>query len=145
LRKDFTVSAYQIYESAVLGADGVLLIVRILTPGQLERYLSLCREVGLDALVETHSAAEIDIAVAAGAEIIGINNRDLKTFKTDLGLTIDLAGRLPSRCIPVAESGIHSPADIRRLKRAGIGNFLIGESLVRAENPAEHLKSLLGV
>jgi len=144
LRKDFTVSAYQIYEAAVLQADAVLLIVRILTPVQLEHYLAVCREVGLDALVETHSAAEIDTALAAGGEIIGINNRDLKTFATDLAVTIDLAGRLPSHCLPVAESGIQTPADIQRLYQAGINNFLIGESLVRADDPAGHLRALLG-
>ena len=143
LRKDFTVSAYQIYEAARMGADAILLIVRILSPEQLEHYLAICSELGLDALVETHSANEIDTAIAAGARIIGINNRDLKTFHTDLGVTIELAGRLPSHCIPVAESGIKTPSDIARLEKAGITNFLIGESLVRAEDPALLLKEFL--
>ncbi|MGB5984501.1 MAG: indole-3-glycerol phosphate synthase TrpC, partial [Desulfobacterales bacterium] len=144
LRKDFTVSAYQIYESAALGADAILLIVRILTPDQLGHYLTICGELGLDALVEAHTAQEIDIALAAGAQVIGINNRDLTTFKTDLGLTIELAGRLPAHCTPMAESGIKTPADIQRLHSAGIRNFLIGESLVRADDPAGHLGALLG-
>lgn len=143
LRKDFILTPYQVYETAVWGADAVLLIVRALSPGLLEELLGLCREVGLDALVEIHSEAEWRIADAAGATLIGINNRDLGTFQTDIGTSIDLAKRFHGDRIAVSESGIHGRADIERLLEAGIFNFLIGESLVKAADPEAHLRTLL--
>ena len=144
LRKDFIVSAYQIYESCVIGADAVLLIVRILSEQQLRDYLALCGEVGIDALVEVHSEKEFDIAALAGACLIGVNNRDLDTFKTDIMTCIRLAGRFEPQHIGVAESGIRNRADIEKITAAGIHNFLIGESLVRADNTEGFLENLIG-
>lgn len=145
LRKDFIVSTYQIYEAAVMGADAVLLIVRALSPEFLRACLDLCRDLGLDALVEVHSEAELKEATHAGAKLIGINNRDLTTFKTDIQTSIDLSRMLEQNQVAVAESGISDRAQIERLLDAGIWNFLIGESLVRADDPAALLRKLLGV
>lgn len=144
LRKDFVVSSYQLYEAACWGADAVLLIVRALEPDQLREYLQLSGELKLDALVEVHSLPELEIAVGAGARLIGINNRDLTTFKTDLQTSVDLAKRIDGARIAVAESGIHGRDDIQRLMDAGIWNFLIGESIVRSGNPERFLGTLLG-
>jgi indole-3-glycerol phosphate synthase len=145
LRKDFTVSAYQIYETAAAGADAVLLIVGILAPSQLRDYLALADELGLSALVETHSPADMQTAIACGARLVGINNRNLKTFETSLETTLRMAAHLGPGQRAVAESGIRSRADIQRLQAAGIHNFLVGESLVRAPDPAARLRSLRGV
>jgi len=145
LRKDFTISAYQICEAAAAGADAVLLIVRILAPSQLRDYLALTRELGLSALVETHTPEEMQTALACGACLVGINNRNLKTFETSLETTLRMAAHLGPGQRAVAESGIRSRADIQRLQAAGIHNFLIGESLVRAPDPAALLRSLRGV
>jgi indole-3-glycerol phosphate synthase len=142
LRKDFMISAYQLYESRVQGADAILLIVRILDPGQLKDYLALCRELQMDALVEVHSEKEIEIAAGAGAGLVGINNRNLRSFKTDLKTAAGLVEMLAPGQVAVAESGIKTPQDIQNLRQAGIWNFLIGESLVRAENPVIFLKEL---
>jgi len=144
LRKDFVVTPYQIYEAAAMGADAILLIVRILSAEQLEGYLDISRRLGLDVLVETHSAEEIEIATAAGARIIGINNRDLTTFDTRIETTLDLSAGIDGGRIAVAESGIRSRTDIETLLRAGICNFLVGESLVRAKDPTLFLKNLIG-
>lgn len=144
LRKDFVISEYQIYESAALGADAVLLIVRILSPAQLSDLLALCSRLELDALVEVHSESELQVALDAGALLVGINNRDLDTFRTEIATCIRLAGRLAEGQIAVAESGIHGREDIAQIRKAGIFNFLIGESLVRAENTEGFLKTLLG-
>lgn len=143
LRKDFIVSEYQIYESAVMGADAILLIVRILTETQLSDYLALAQEFGLDVLVETHSESEIRTASRAGARLVGINNRNLSSFETSIDTSVRLASLLSPDQTAVAESGIHGPDDIRNLKAAGFHNFLIGESLVRAEDPAGFLKELI--
>ena len=143
LRKDFIVSTYQIYETAAIGADAVLLIAAVLSQQQLQDYLALCRELHLDALVEIHTDDEYQKATRAGAKLIGINNRNLKTFHTDIGIAIALAARLSEDQVGVAESGIRTPADIDAVRRAGIGNFLIGESLVRAHNPRLFLQSLI--
>ncbi len=145
LRKDFTLSAYQIYEAAAMGADAVLLIVRILAPSQLRDFLALADELGLAALVETHSPADMQTALACGARLVGINNRNLKTFETSLETTVRMAAQLGPGQRAVAESGIRSRADIERLQAAGIHNFLVGESLVRAPDPAARLRSLRGV
>ena len=144
LRKDFILSSYQIYEGAALGADAVLLIVRALTGEQLRSYLQLCAELQMDALVEVHSEEELDVATKSGARLIGINNRDLTTFTTDIQTSVRMARHLDSEQIAVAESGIHGREQIEQLLEAGIWNFLIGESLVRADDPSLFLKSLLG-
>ncbi len=145
LRKDFVISTYQLHETAALPADAALLIVRILSAAQLAEYLAVCREIGLDALVEVHSEAELDTAVAAGATLIGINNRNLRSFETSIDTAVRMAGQVPGGRVPVAESGIGSREDIVRLREAGIHNFLIGESLVRADDPEAFLKRLMGV
>ncbi len=143
LRKDFLISSYQIYESAVIRADAVLLIVRILSRNQLRDYLGLCAELNLDALVEIHSREDIEAAIWAGAKLIGINNRNLSSFKTDISTAVNLVSLLQPDQIPVAASGISSRGDIDANLRAGINNFLIGESLVRSQSPSLFLKSLL--
>jgi indole-3-glycerol phosphate synthase len=144
LRKDFLISAYQIFESAVMAADAVLLIVRILSLQQLKDYLSLCNELALDALVEIHSEKDIEKATLAGARLIGINNRNLKSFETDIETAIRMTSLLDSDQVAVAASGIRSRKDIDLIINSGIWNFLIGESLVRAKNPTEFLESLHG-
>lgn len=144
LRKDFIVSPYQIRETAAMGADAVLLIVRALSREMLRDLLSLCRELRLDALVEVHSEAEMAEATRAGATLIGINNRDLTSFETDIQTSIRLSQGIEEGQVAVAESGIHERGQIEGLLAAGIWNFLIGESLVRAPDPEEHLRVLLG-
>jgi indole-3-glycerol phosphate synthase len=144
LRKDFIVSTYQIYESAVMGADAILLIVRVLTPGFLKASLDLCGELQLDALVEVHSQSDMEVAAAAGARLVGINNRDLRTFHTDIGTSLELARFQAPGQVLVAESGIHGRDQVQRLLKGGIFNFLIGESLVRAGDPQDFLGQLLG-
>ena len=144
LRKDFLFTAYQLYESAVLGADAVLLIARILSKNQLRDYVLLCEELHLDALVEVHSKEDLAAATGAGAKLIGINNRNLSSFKTDIKTAIRLAAFLQPDQIPVAASGIQGRQDIEKNLKIGIKNFLIGESLIKAENPAALLKSLMG-
>jgi indole-3-glycerol phosphate synthase len=145
LRKDFIISAYQVYESAVMGADALLLIVRALSPGLLSDLIAICADVGLDALVEIHDEKEYEIAVNTGAQIVGINNRDLTTFETDISNSIRIVGRTAPGPVLVAESGIHSRADVERLVGAGIRNFLIGQSIMSADDPVTFLKALHGV
>jgi indole-3-glycerol phosphate synthase len=143
LRKDFTISSYQIYESAAIGADAVLLIVRILSRNQLRSYLTLCGELQLDALVEVHTLQDVETALWAEAKLIGINNRNLNTFETNTETAVQVAEQLSKDQIPVAASGIKTREDISRARKAGIHNFLIGESLVRATDPAAFLYALL--
>lgn len=143
LRKDFIISSYQIYESSAIGADAVLLIARILSRKQLKEYLSLCDELSLDALVEIHSEKDLDTATFADAKLIGINNRNLSSFETDIEIAIRLVSNLSPDQIPVAASGIQGHEDIEKNLKAGISNFLIGESLVRADHPAAFLKRLI--
>jgi len=144
LRKDFLISSYQIFESSVMESDAVLLIVRILDQQQLKDYLSLCNELEMDALVEVHSEADIEKAGMAGARLIGINNRNLQSFETDIGLAIRMKSLLNRDQIAVAASGIRTRKDIDKIKDSEIYNFLIGESLVRAKHPREFLESLHG-
>ena len=142
LRKDFTVSEYQIWQAKAMGANAVLLICVILEEPALGAYLALCDELGLAALVETHDEAEIDTAVQAGAKIIGVNNRNLKDFSVDFSNAARLRDRIPPTCIYVAESGVKGPEDARTLKKIGADAALIGEALMRAENRAELLKAM---
>ncbi len=144
LRKDFIISSYQIYESLAMEADAVLLIVRILSSQQLKDYINLCAKIGMDVLVETHSEKEIETATMAGAKLIGINNRNLSSFKTNIETAARLASLLTPDQIAVAESGIKSREDIEKLMDAGIRNFLVGESLVRAPDAKVFLQTLLG-
>jgi len=145
LRKDFLISAYQLYESAVMGTDAVLLIVRILEQEQLKDYLDICDELQLDALVEIYSEKDLETATRSGARLIGINNRNLRSFETDIEISIRMRSLLEPHQIAVAASGIQSRADIEKNKKAGIWNFLIGESLVKAQSPATLLRSLQGI
>jgi len=144
LRKDFILDAWQIYESRMLGADAILLIVAMLGENQLQEYLDLASALGMAALVEVHDRGELERALAAGADIVGMNNRDLKTFVTDLSTSLELIGFIPRDRIAVTESGIRSRADIERLMAAGIGAFLIGETLMTAPDIGKKLRELLG-
>jgi indole-3-glycerol phosphate synthase len=145
LRKEFIVDPYQIHEARHLGADAVLLIVRILGELQLSELLSVCRNLHLAALVETHSASEIETALRAGANIIGINNRDLDTLRVSLATSLELRDRIPPDCIAVAESGISRREDMVALERAGFDAVLLGEALLTADNPGVRLRELTGV
>ena len=144
LRKDFLISSYQLYESAVMGADAVLLIVRILEQQQLKDYLDVCAELKMDALVEIHTEKDLETATKTGARLIGINNRNLRSFETDIQTAIYLKSLLEPHQIVVAASGIQTRTDIEKNQAAGIWNFLIGESLLKAQNPRAFLKSLQG-
>jgi indole-3-glycerol phosphate synthase len=144
LRKDFVIDPYQIYETRFLGGDALLLIVTLLDAGKLREYILLADKLGLTPLVEVHTREELDKALAAGAEIIGINNRDLRTFSADIKTTLDLAPLIPSDRMVVAESGINSREDIEQLMKAGIHCFLIGEAFMRAEDIGGKLRELLG-
>jgi indole-3-glycerol phosphate synthase len=144
LRKDFVIDPYQIYETRLLGGDALLLIASLLEQGQLREYITLSETLGLAPLVEVHTREELDKALAADAEIIGINNRDLKTFSTDIKTTLELAPLIPSDRIVVTESGINTREDIELLMEAGFHCFLIGEALMRAEDIGEKLGELLG-
>jgi indole-3-glycerol phosphate synthase len=143
LRKDFIVDEFQILEARANCADAVLLIVAALTQAELKSLAAKAGESELDVLCEVHDAEELSRAVDAGCAIIGVNNRDLKTFKVDLGTALRLAETIPSDALAVAESGIESGADIARLRAAGYGAFLIGETLMRAQVPGEVLRGIV--
>jgi indole-3-glycerol phosphate synthase len=144
LRKDFVLDAYQIDEARVAGADAVLLIVAALPAAEVGRLRERAAALGLDVLVEVHDEAELDVAKGAGADLIGINNRDLRTFRTDLAVTERLAPLVPEGALVVAESGIFGREDVTRLQRAGAAAFLVGESLMREADPGLALRRLLG-
>jgi indole-3-glycerol phosphate synthase len=144
LRKDFLFDAYHLFEARVYGADAVLLIAAILNPQLLAELLALARTLGLECLVEVHDERELERALAADAQIIGINNRDLRTFEVDLALTERLRPLIPADRVVVAESGIHSRADMQRLQALGVNAVLIGEALVTAEDAAARIRELLG-
>ena len=137
LRKDFVFDPYQIYETRNAKASAILLIVAMLQPEELRSFVSLSKEVGLDALVEVHDEAELGEALEAGAEIIGVNNRNLKTFEVDIQTSHRLAKLIPDDRIFVVESGIRDRADIESLQAAGADAFLIGETLIVSENPSD--------
>jgi indole-3-glycerol phosphate synthase len=144
LRKDFTVDEYQIAEARAHGADVVLLIVAVLKGAVLRGMLDSAAKYGVEALVEVHDEAELDEALAAGAKVIGINNRDLKTFEVDLGTTERLAPEIPADRTIVAESGIFTREDVERLQAAGAHAILVGESLMKAANRQSAVRALLG-
>ena len=144
LRKDFTIDPYQIYEAKVIGASAVLLIVAALAPDELRAFVELAREVDVDALVEVHTIEEAEIAVDAGAELFGINNRDLNTFTTDLAVTEGVVTKLPADALIVSESGIHTRADVERVRDAGVDAVLVGESLMREADIGAKLCELTG-
>jgi indole-3-glycerol phosphate synthase len=144
LRKDFVIDPYQVYASRAYGADAILLIVAILTPEKLAGLLALSRSLGMDCLVEVHNEPELKIALAGGAGIIGINNRDLKTFQVDTKTTGHLRPLIPHDKIVVSESGIKSQEDIEAMKKLGIDAVLIGEALMTAPDIAGKMRELLG-
>ncbi|HEX3819102.1 MAG TPA: indole-3-glycerol phosphate synthase TrpC [Candidatus Sulfotelmatobacter sp.] len=144
LRKDFIIDDFQLVEARANSADAVLLIVAALSQEQLIALSRGAQERGLDVLCEVHDEDELARALDAGCDLIGVNSRDLKTFKVDLAVAFRLAERFPENVMRVAESGIHSVADIGRLRIAGYRAFLIGESLMRAESPGNELMQLLG-
>ncbi len=142
LRKDFIVDACQIAESRALGADAILLIVRILSQQQLEAFLLEATDLSLAALVEVHNAKELDCALTAGARIVGVNNRDLDTLHIDLRTSLDLATRIPDSCIRVSESGVRTANDVRKLADEGFNAVLVGETLMRSADPETTLREL---
>ena len=142
LRKDFTVSAYQIYQARVMGANAVLLICAILDERELETYLALSRELGLAALTETHDEAEIEKAVKCGAKIIGVNNRNLKDFSVNIANAERLREKVPADCLFVAESGVSGPEDAERIRRSGADAALVGEALMRAKDKKAMLNAM---
>jgi len=144
IRKDFILDPYQIGEARAFGADAVLLIVAALDRVALDDLSKCAAEVELDVLVEVHDEAELEVAVSCGAELIGINNRDLRTFHTSLDVTRRLVPRVPAGALVVAESGIRSAGDIAALEAVGVRAFLVGEHLMAAPDPGEALASLLG-
>ncbi len=142
LRKDFTIDEYQIYEAKLIGADAVLLICTLLENKVLKAYLNICDELGLSAIVEAHTKEEVISAVSAGARIIGVNNRNLKTFEVDLNNSIKLRHLVPEDIIFVAESGIKTPEDVSLLSRAGVNAALIGETLMKSSDKRKMLEYL---
>jgi len=144
LRKDFVVDEYQLLEARVAGADAVLLIVAALERGRMEELMGAASDLGLDALVEVHDEKEVEVAVEAGAELIGINNRDLHSLEVDLETTFELLADVPAGTVVVAESGITENEDVERLERAGVDAILVGEALMRADDPVRAVRDLLG-
>jgi indole-3-glycerol phosphate synthase len=142
LRKDFTIDPYQVVEARALGADCILLIVAALNDGQLAELASAARQQGLDVLVEVHDGAELERALRLDATLIGINNRNLRTFETRLDTTLDLLARIPRDRIVVTESGIHTSVDVTRMRSAGVHAFLVGEAFMKATDPGSKLKEL---
>src|SRR5262249_43337637 len=144
LRKDFVIDAYQVAEARAAGADGVLLIVAALTAPALRELIDTARAYQLDPLVEVHDLAEVDVALAQGATLLGVNHRDLKTFTMDMTLTAQIAPRVPAGVVLVGESGIRTHADVEALGRSGAHAVLVGEQLMRAESPGDALLALRG-
>jgi len=144
LRKEFIIDSYQVHESRALGADAILLIVAALSPSKLQSLAETAREVGLDVLVEVHDGAELEQALVLPCKLIGINNRNLRTFETSLETTLGLLDAIPEDRIVVTESGIHSKYDVALMRVNQVNAFLVGESLMRAEDPGSRLLELFG-
>ena len=142
LRKDFTIDAYQVYEARVLGADCILLIVAALGDATLLELSMLALELGLDVLMEVHDETELERALDTPARLIGINNRDLRSFETRIETTLSLCPQVPDDRLVISESGIATSADVARLRAAGVNGFLVGEALMRAPDPGARLKEL---
>ena len=145
LRKDFTVSDYQIYEAILLGAKAVLLICSILSAEQIREYIGICDKLGISALVEAHDESEVKLAVNSGARIIGVNNRNLKDFSVDTDNSKRMRELVPKNIIFVSESGVQAAEDVQKLREIGADAVLIGETLMRAENKKAKLSELRGV
>jgi indole-3-glycerol phosphate synthase len=144
LRKDFIFDPWQVWETRANDADSLLLMVAVLQDAQLRDLIALSRELGMEPLVEVHTADELDRALAAGSRIIGVNNRDLKTLEVRVETSFELIARIPDHCIAISESGLRSHDDLRKLREAGFDAFLIGEHLMLAPDPAAALVQLLG-
>ena len=144
LRKDFVIDPYQVYEARALGADCILLIVAALTDAMLPELLRLAHHLGMDALVEVHDADEMERALDLPARLIGVNNRDLRTFETHLDVTLGFIDRVPGDRILVTESGIHTRDDVALMRRNGVHAFLVGEAFMKAAEPGEKLAELFG-
>ena len=143
LRKDFTIDPYHVHEAAAHGADAILLIAAVLSERQMRDFRELAERYRMAALVEVHDAEELAPAIASGARIIGVNNRDLNTFEVSLDTALRLAEKIPAGVVKVAESGIHSAADVARLRAAGYQALLVGEHLMKSGDPAGALQALL--
>jgi indole-3-glycerol phosphate synthase len=143
LRKDFTIDRYHVVEAAACGADAILLIAAILPEQQMRDFRELAARYGMAALVEVHDEDELPAALASGARIIGVNNRNLRTFQVDIGVSLRLAEKIPSTVVRVAESGVHTADDVRRLHAAGYQAFLVGEHLMKSDDPSKALAELL--
>lgn len=144
IRKDFTVDEHQLYTAKLIGASAVLLICALLDTDTIKRYIEICRTLGLSALVEAHDEHEVESALKAGADIIGVNNRNLKDFTVDIGNCLRLRRLVPESCVFVAESGIKTADDITALRESGVDAVLIGETLMRAEDKTAALRELNG-
>ena len=143
LRKDFTIDGYHVHQAAAHGADAILLIAAILTERQMRDFRELAERYRMAALVEVHDEDELQPAIASGARLIGVNNRNLHTFEVHLETALRLADKIPAGVVRVAESGIHSPADVQRLRAAGYQAFLVGEHLMKSGDPTAALRALL--
>ena len=143
LRKDFILTPYQIYESRTLSADCILLIVAALSDMQLQELIGIAQEIGIDILLEIHNHEELERGLALSCPLIGINNRNLHTFETDIQTTLQLLPEIPPDRTVITESGIHTPQHIQLMRQFGVHSFLIGESLMRAQDPGEKLKQLI--
>lgn len=143
LRKDFIIDSYQLLEARAAGADAVLLITAALKNEELASLLETTHRLGMEAIIEVHDAEEVAEAVGAGAKLIGVNNRDLHTFRTTIQTTIDLLSVIPSDCVVISESGINHRADVERLREAGVHAVLVGEALMREKDIAAKMRELL--
>lgn len=143
LRKDFIIDEIQVRESLLFGADAILLIVRILSRPQLKDLLAVARELGLAALTEIHDTADLETAMDCGAEIIGINNRDLDTFEVDIKTTLEIAPMVPENHVVVSESGIYTIEDIQRIRRCGVQAVLVGTSIMKSDDPSDKVRELV--
>ena len=142
IRKDFIVDPYQVYEARAMGADCILLIAACLEDGRMADLTELARALGMDVLVEVHDAAELERTLPLGLPLVGVNNRDLRSFKTRLETTYELLERVPEGRIVVTESGIHTPEDVAAMRDRGVHAFLVGEAFMRADRPGEKLREL---
>lgn len=143
IRKDFIIDPYQVYEARVIGADCILLIVACLSDAQLDELNGLAGELGMDTLVEVHDADELQRALKAPGELVGINNRNLRTFDVSLQTTLDLLSEIPDQRLVVTESGIHTPKDVQLMRQHGVNTFLVGEAFMRADDPGKKLADLI--
>jgi indole-3-glycerol phosphate synthase len=142
LRKEFIIDSYQVFEARVLGADCILLIVAALDDDALTKLYALSGELGMDTLVEVHDQSELERAMRLDLDMIGINNRNLHTFETQLSTTLDLLDQIPGDCLVVTESGIHSSEDVKLMRDHGVNSFLVGEAFMRAHEPGSELRAL---